>query len=82
MQARIRFVNGRPTKRQFIAGFLLPPGTASPRFVNVLENVSRHYFMAWVALSSEADVDAEVRRWVRIAYRFGCQEHLQSGTRL
>lgn len=45
-----------------------------------IRNVSRHYIAAYVPLRSEDDVDAEVKRWMKRAYRFGCQEHL-SGPR-
>ncbi len=75
-QARIRFGGGHPQKSRFVAAFLLPPGTASPRFSSVLANVSPHYMACYVPLSRESDVDAEIRRWMRRAYRFGCQEHL------
>lgn len=77
IQARIRFAGGRPMKTQFVAGFLLPTGTTSPRFSVVLDTVSHHYIAAYVPLRSEADVDAEVRRWMKRAYRFGRQEHLR-----
>ena len=77
IQARIRFAGGRPMRTQFVAGFLLPPGTTSPRFSDVLDNVSRHYIAAYVPLQSEAAVDAEISRWMKRAYRFGCQEHLR-----
>ncbi len=77
MQVRIRFSGGQPQKRRFIAGFLLPVGTESPRFSHKLRNVSRHYEACYLPLAREADVDAEVRRWMRQAYRIGRQEHLQ-----
>jgi hypothetical protein len=77
MQVRIRFASGRATKKLFVAGFLLPPRTTSPRFSEVLHNVSRHYIAVYVPLASEADVDAEVKRWMKRAYKFGCQEHLK-----
>lgn len=77
IQARIRFAGGRAQKTRFIAGFLLPPGTTSPRFSDTLDGVSKHYVACYVPLGREADVDAQVARWMRRAYRFGCQEHLQ-----
>lgn len=76
MQVRIRFAGGQPQQRRFVAGFLLPRGTKSPRFSRTLSNLSRHYVACYLPLSRESDVDAEVRRWVRQAYRIGCQEHL------
>jgi hypothetical protein len=78
-QVRIRFAGGTPQKRQFVAGFLLPRTTHSPRFVRVLDGVSRHYKAVYVPLRTEAEVDAEVARWMRRAYRFGRQDHLRQG---
>jgi Domain of unknown function (DUF5655) len=76
-QSRIRFAHGHPQKRQFVAGFLLPPDAASPRFSRILDGLSRHYKVCYVHLRTEADVDREVARWMRRAYRFGRQEHLR-----
>jgi hypothetical protein len=80
IQARIRFAGGTPRKNSFVAGFLLPPGTTSRRFSKVLEGVSKHYIGAYVPLYSEQDVDAQVARWMKRAYRFGIQEHLTGKT--
>ena len=76
IQARIRFAGGRPQKRSFVAGFLLPRGTRSKRFSMVLDGLSRHYIAVHVPLRAEGDVDAQVARWMKRAYRFGVQEHL------
>lgn len=76
-QSRIRFAHGHPQKRQFVAGFLLPRGVASRRFSKVLDGLSRHYKVCYVALRSEDDVDRDVARWMRRAYRFGRQDHLK-----
>jgi len=76
-QARIRFAGGSPRRNLLLAHFLLPPAAMSPRFRDVLEGVSRHYKVCYVALTSERDVDAEVARWMRRAYRFGRQDHLR-----
>jgi hypothetical protein len=77
MQVRIRFAGGQPQKRRFVAGFLLPPGTRSPRFSRVLTSLSRHYVVCYLPLDRESDVDAEVARWMRQAYRIGRQDHLR-----
>jgi hypothetical protein len=77
IQARIRFAGGTPQKSRFIAGFLLPPGTTSPRISATLDGVSSHYIACYVPLSREADVDAQIARWMRRAYRFGRQDHLK-----
>ena len=76
IQARIRFAGGTPRKRQFVAGFLLPRDVDSPRFSSVIDGLSRHYKAVYVTLDSEADVDAEIARWMKRAYRIGRQEHL------
>jgi hypothetical protein len=76
-QSRIRFAGGQPRKRLFLAGFLLPRDVTSPRFSKVLHNLSRHYNAVYVPLRTEADVDREVGRWMRQAYRFGRQDHLR-----
>ncbi len=83
MQVRIRFGGGHPQKTRFVAGFLLPPGTRSPRFSKVLTGLSRHYVVCYLPLARESDVDAEVGRWMKQAYRIGRQEHLyrRSGNR-
>lgn len=75
-QVRIRFAAGSPRKRALLAHFLLPPAVQSPRFVDTLEGVSPHYKVCYVKLESENNVDAEVGRWMKRAYRFGAQEHL------
>lgn len=76
IQARIRFAGGYPQKNRFITGFLLPRGTRSPRFSQVLDGLSRHYDVCYVPLSAEAEVDVEIARWMKRAYRFGVQDHL------
>jgi len=76
IQARIRFAGGSPRKTQFVAGFLLPRGATSPRIAKVLDGLSRHYKACYVPLRSEAEVDAQIARWMRQAYRIGIQEHL------
>jgi hypothetical protein len=77
IQARIRFMNGTPRRSAFVAGFLLPRGTTSARFSKVEDYRSRHYVGCYVPLATEDEVDAEVARWMRQAYRIGRQEHLK-----
>ena len=80
-QARIRFAGGTPRKRVLIAHFLLPRETSSPRFVDELDGVSVHYKVCYVTLSSVREVDAEIGRWMKRAYRIGTQEHLRQRRR-
>jgi hypothetical protein len=77
-QVRIRFGGGTPRKSAFVAGFLLPRDVQSARFTDVLDGVSRHYKACYVTLRSEKDVDAEIARWMKRAYKFGAQEHLKA----
>jgi hypothetical protein len=77
IQSRIRFAGGQPQKRRFVAGFLLPVHVTSPRFSKVLDGLSRHYKACYVPIRTEAEVDAEIARWMRLAYRFGRQDHLR-----
>lgn len=80
-QVRTRFANGTPRKTAFIAGFMMPLDVESSRFVDVLDGFSKHYKMSWVKLESEKEVDAEIARWMRRAYKFGAQEHLKKRAR-
>jgi hypothetical protein len=77
IQARIRFAGGQPRKSWFLAGFLLPRGSTSPRFSKVLRDVSPHYDACYVPIRSLSEVDGQIARWIRRAYRFGTQDHLQ-----
>jgi hypothetical protein len=79
IQSRIRFAGGSPRKTLFLAGFLLPRDLHSPRFADVLDGVSKHYKACYVPLRSEKEVDAEIARWMKRAYRFGTQDHLRPG---
>jgi hypothetical protein len=77
MQVRIRFAGGHPQKRCFIAGFLLPPDVESSRIEKREEYGSRSYVGCRVRLERERDVDREIRGFMKLAYRIGCQDHLR-----
>jgi hypothetical protein len=77
MQARIRLAGGRPQKRAFVAGFILPASATSKRLDRVEHYGSRHYFGGYIRIDAVAEVDAEIRRLMRLAYRIGCQDHLR-----
>lgn len=77
MQVRIRFAGGYPRRSMFLAGFLLPAGTDSDRLAKREQYGSRLYFGGYVRLESEGQVDREIHRLMRLAYRVGCQEHLR-----
>lgn len=75
-QARMRFASGQPRKRAFVGGFIVPLGTTSPRMVKEEFFGSKRCFGLHVRCESVADVDAEIARLMKIAYRVGRQEHL------
>ena len=50
---------------------------SEPRFSKVLTGLSRHYVACYLPLDRESDVDADVRRWMKQAYRIGRQDHLR-----
>lgn len=77
MQTRIRFVAGYPRRSALLASFLLPRDTSSARFSKTEQYGSRHYFVAYVTLESEAEVDGEMARLMRLAYAIGNQDHLR-----
>lgn len=74
---RIRFAGGTPRKSHFDAAFLFPRRLRSPRITWGMKYYARCYGYR-VHLKSAKDVDAELRRWLRIAYRVGNQEFLKA----
>jgi hypothetical protein len=77
MQVRIRFAGGRPQRSRFIAGFIVPRTASVPRTAKVEEYGSRHYIGIYVPLARVRDVNREILRLMRLAYKIGCQEHLK-----
>jgi len=75
---RIRFAGGTPRKSYFDAGFLYPRPLRSPRIAWSMKYYARCYGHR-VHLRSPKDVDAQLRRWLRTAYRVGNQEFRQAG---
>ncbi|HET9369628.1 MAG TPA: hypothetical protein VFO19_05250 [Vicinamibacterales bacterium] len=77
MQVRMRFLAVYPRKSAILAGFVVPTGTASTRFEKVEYYGSRHYVVGTVRLRTVDDVDAEIRRLMKLAYGIGEQRHLK-----
>lgn len=71
---RIRFAGGTPRKSYFDAHFLFPRRLRSPRITWGMKYYKRCYGYR-VHLRSAKDVDAQLRRWLRTAYRVGNQEY-------
>jgi hypothetical protein len=70
---RIRFAGGTPRKTYFAGRFLLNRRIDSPRFTRVLQYGPRS-FDYHLRMDSERVFDAELRGWLRKAYRIGRQE--------
>jgi hypothetical protein len=74
---RIRFAGGTPRKSYFDAGFLYPRPLRSPRITWGMKYYDRCYGYR-VHLRSPRDLDAQLRRWLRTAYRVGQQEYIKN----
>jgi hypothetical protein len=75
-QSRVRFAGVTKADSMGItAGFWLVRKLASPRFTRVEFIPPRNYIYSF-RIESEADLDDEVRSWLREAYAVGRQEHL------
>jgi uncharacterized protein DUF5655 len=68
----ITFATATPRKRYLRAGFLLLRRARSPRFVGV-----QHVTPWWahtLEIRDEAEIDDEVRAWLREAYEVGARD--------
>lgn len=70
---RIRFAGGMPRKSYIDAHFLYPRPLRSPRITSSMKFSPRCYAHR-VHLRSPRDLDAQLLRWLRTAYRVGQQE--------
>ncbi len=69
-QARMRFAGVTVRRNCLEAGFPLPRRIEHPRFRQILSaSPGRHYH--YLRISSPAELDREVRAWLREAYRAG-----------
>jgi hypothetical protein len=74
MQTRIRFAAVMAQKRRVIFGMLVPRDVTSPRIVKREEFGSKRYVGVHVVLEDVTQIDREIKRLMRKAYKIGCQE--------
>jgi hypothetical protein len=70
---RMPFAGGTPRRTYFAGRFLLNRRVHSPRFTRVLQYGPRS-FDYHLRMDSERVFDAELRGWLREAYRIGRQD--------
>jgi hypothetical protein len=79
-QVRVRFGGCYPRKSHLQCALALPRVDDDPRFFKV-EKFAPHFIGHHFRLYSEADLDADVQRWMCEAYEVGAQKHLKSKRR-
>lgn len=67
---RMRFVNVQVRRTHLVVGFVMRERPAGARFFRI-ETFSPRSHVAYVRIQSPADLDADVRRWIRNAYEAG-----------
>jgi Domain of unknown function (DUF5655) len=76
---RVRFAGVARLRRDaLVCGFWLKREISSPRFTKV-EHLGRSNWVYQFVLRDEAELDDEVRGWIREAYEVGRQSHLVKG---
>ncbi|HWC77160.1 MAG TPA: DUF5655 domain-containing protein [Blastocatellia bacterium] len=79
-QVRMRFAALMPQKRALKGHLVLGKRCESSCFERIVTFSPRSHVHIF-KLASEADLNDEFRRWVRDAYKVGCQEHLVGGAK-
>jgi hypothetical protein len=74
---RVRFVGAYPRKSHFLAGFALSRRLKSPR-IKKIEEYAPHFIGHLMDIRSEADLDAELKGWIRESLAVGAQRRLPS----
>lgn len=74
---RVRFLACYPLKTALRCEFGLARRLASPRFEKITRYTPRWYGHS-LRLTSEAELDAEFKEWMREAYALGTQAHLRA----
>jgi hypothetical protein len=77
VMARVRFAGVTPRRGHLRGGVWLKRPVRSRRFVRV-ELIPPDNYIHYFELREPADLDAEIRRYLREAYRVGMQEHLRN----
>ena len=70
---RMRFINVQVRRTHLIVGFILRERPTDGRFVKIDAFPPRTH-AAYVHLTSRADLDADLRRWIRRAYASGLDD--------
>ena len=76
-QVRVRFGGCYPRKSHLQCSLALPRVDDDPRFFKI-EKYAPHFIGHSFRVYSEADLDADVQRWMREAYEVGEQKHLKA----
>ena len=74
-QVRMRFAGVTPRKSHLICHFVLPRKIDNERFQKI-ETFNPHCHAHYLRVAEEADLDADVARWLKEAYEVGGQKHL------
>jgi uncharacterized protein DUF5655 len=74
-QARMRFAGATPRKSHLLCHFILSRKIDNPRF-HKIETFNPRCHAHYLRVSEDAELDAEVARWLREAYEVGEQKHL------
>lgn len=72
-QVRMRFAGASPRKSHLMCAFILPREIKSDRFQKV-ENYGPRSYGHYLPVRCEAELDADVARWLKEAYRRGEQK--------
>lgn len=75
-QVRVRFGGSYPRKSHLVCSLALPRVDDDPRFFKI-EKFASHFIGHSFRVYSEADLDADLQRWMREAYEVGEQKHLK-----
>lgn len=74
-QVRMRFAGASPRKSHLLCHFILPRKIDSERFYKI-ETFNPRCHAHYLRVMEEADLDADVARWLREAYEIGKQKYL------
>ena len=74
-QVRMSFAQVTPRKRWLDGHLVLDRRVESDRFTRV-QTISPRNQVHFFRLTSPEEIDAELRQWLRLAYRVGEQKHL------
>jgi hypothetical protein len=73
---RVRYAGAYPRKNSLLCSFALARHVEDPRFIRI-EHYAPHFIGHTMRIDSEDQLDAQVQRWLKEAYRVGTQEALK-----